>query len=149
MIEQYLGSIANFVKSNYADAQVYTGITIPEEIPPGLCVYLPLPNASPARLTSASSSQMLFMPGRVFHNNTRLAYTVASTLSTMLQRKRNTLPIINIDGSVSERSFFVDNVSFQSIEDGVASFDLTWYYRFIDDIAPFEKIGGVHITRRD
>ena len=147
MLEQEVASIMRYVLAKSGLTDYYTDI-LPETFAfPS--VYFPAPELDSEYDTLSTYSVHYRMPVRFFASDNQTAYKLALTVANHLFSERNRIPIINQDGTDSEKYFRVKRSEVTSIDTGVFGFNIEWdSVRTFDDIPDEENTGEkqVHVS---
>jgi len=137
MFAQEFGSIMAFCHDLH-NAQI-----IRDEIPnpaPAQAWYFPDPFTTSAMATSAVYERTYLLQARIFAPTSSQAYEIAEMVANNIQRNRYTIPLRDIDGTITSRKLKIANVDFQRLDQRVAGLNITWNSYYMIDIEAVQKI---------
>lgn len=124
-IELETGSIIRYIQDITNNKLQYLYHRIPEDFTKP-SIYFPVPEFRTS-LSSTSSYILNYMwLIKIFAPNTEKAYSIARDINFAIANNRFLIPIINTDGSKSNKAFTITNTRTSKADDGVYTLELDW-----------------------
>lgn len=124
-IELETGSIIRYIKDLTNNKLQYLYHKIPEDFTKP-SIYFPTPEFRTI-LSSTSSYILNYMwLIKIFAPTTEKAYEIARNINFVISNNRFLIPIINMDGSKSNKAFTVTNIAISKADEGVYTLQIDW-----------------------
>jgi hypothetical protein len=137
MMQDELGSIMKFCYALFP-VKVYTA-HVPEriQIP---AIYFPTPLVSDSSFSMAAYQKNYRLYVKFFHTDSQLAFNKAEEIADRVRVARNTVPLLNPDGSATAYKLQITHMETRALEEGVAQLTIEWESQYDYDRAEVQKI---------
>lgn len=124
-IELETGSIIRYIQHITSNKLQYLYHKIPEDFTKP-AIYFPIPEFRTI-LSSTSSYILNYMwLIKIFAPTTENAYGIARDINFAISDNRFLIPIINLDGSNSNKAFTISNIAISKADEGVYTLQIDW-----------------------
>jgi len=145
LIERELASIIKYVLDKSEHTVPYY-----HEIPNGFCVpsvYFPVPEVETGNDTLSTYKLTYIWFIKFFHRNTKEAYQIASKVLKELKSGRNQIPVVNENGVVTSKFFYIKNPDIKTLDSGTVQLTVEWDSREIYTMEAVLKMQRYYIGK--
>lgn len=100
-----------------------------QEVPESMltpCVFYPVPDQTGGGFSLSAYKTDFTIYIKFFDNSTMSAYDLASKVLQRLMMQRGKVPIVDVDGNITEKRFRIGNPTLKKLDIGVVQLELSW-----------------------